>query len=63
MIVRETQDEPLPAISMFILDAAPQMTLPRAKRESADSMMSRRPMIWDHKLCPSRSQKKEKHLG
>ena len=47
MIVRETQDEPLPAISMSILDAAPQMVLPRAKRKSADSMMGRRPMIWD----------------
>jgi hypothetical protein len=30
---------------MFMLDAAPQMVLPRAKRTSADSMMGRRPMI------------------
>lgn len=46
MTVRETQDEPLPAISMFIVEAAPQIVLPREKRRSADSMMGRRPIIW-----------------
>jgi hypothetical protein len=45
MAVGEAQDKPLPAISMFILDAAPEMVLPRAKREMADNIMGRRPMI------------------
>jgi hypothetical protein len=45
MTVRETQDEPLPAISMFILDAAPQIVLPREKSKIADNMIGRRPII------------------
>jgi hypothetical protein len=45
MTVWEEQDEPLPAMSIFILEAAPHMVLPREKRESAESMMGRRPMI------------------
>ena len=43
---RDAQDEPLPITSMFILDAAPQTVLPRAKRMIADNIMGRRPMIW-----------------
>jgi len=43
---RKAQDEPLPAISIFILDAAPQTVLPRAKRIIADNIMGRLPMIW-----------------
>jgi hypothetical protein len=42
----KAKHEPLPIISMFILDAAPQTVLPRAKRIIADNMMGRRPMIW-----------------
>jgi hypothetical protein len=45
MTIGEAQDKPLPAMSMFKLDAAPQMALPAAKRDSADNMMGRRPMI------------------
>ena len=44
--VGDEQDEPLPAISMFMFDAEPQMVLPRAKRKIADSIMGRRPRIW-----------------
>jgi hypothetical protein len=32
-------------MSILILDAAPQIVLPRAKRKIAESMMGRRPMI------------------
>ena len=41
----EEQDEPLPAMSIPILDAAPHMVLPMAKRKIAEIMMGRRPMI------------------
>ena len=38
-------DALLPAISIFMSDAAPQIVLPRAKRKIAESMMGRLPMI------------------
>jgi hypothetical protein len=38
-------DALLPAINIFMLDAAPEIALPKAKRKRAESIMGRRPMI------------------
>jgi hypothetical protein len=41
----EEQDQPLPAMSMPMLDAAPHRALPSANMNMAESMIGRRPMI------------------